>query len=170
MRAITIICFATALVLLALPVGADAWRSPGKRGAPVVVATDAIYRAAVGETVDVPLRLALHAPADWLRVEVSASEGLLLEASRIVRRVGATGSGRVELDPVRVTPQAAGRHYLGLTVFTGAEGHQRFASFSIAVESGDVVRAKARGQGRIDVDASGRPVHVLPAREGGRAR
>ena len=166
MRATTILCLLTLLGAHALPVGADAWRSPGKRGGPLVVASDTIYRAAVGETVEVPLRLTLDAPADWLRVEVIASEGLLLEAPRIVRRVEGTATGPMELEPVRATPQAGGRHYLGVTVFAGGEGRERFRSFSIAVESGEVARAKASGQGRIEVDASGRPVHVLPAREG----
>ena len=144
---------------------AEPYRSPGKLGAAVAIEGKAVYQTASGQALRLPLVLTLGLPASALRIEIAPGDNLHVDAARSVQTMSDVSAGRLELAPLTVTPMRDGRHYLGITVFATQGGRERFRSFAIPVEAGDVGRARAAKAMRIETDADGRRVHVLPARE-----
>lgn len=153
------------LAAFSLAAGADHKHFHGKTTAGVSYASSAIYKARIGETVSVPLAFDVPANADSVRAELHTGEGLLLSGESRRLAAGPAQGTRVTMADATVTVLAEGRHYLGFTVFVTRDGVERFRSYSVALEAGDSRARKAKTEGRIETDASGRAVHVLEADE-----
>ena len=139
------------------------WRSAGKAGAPVTLASNGDYQTEVSVAVEVPLVLELDVPASGLRIELQAGEDLILSAERAVTEAPNPRRGRLDLGVVRATPVASGRHYLGVTVFL--DGVERgFRSFSIPIHAGKSTLTPGRKRADVVVDEDGRVLRIMPAR------
>lgn len=132
-----------------------------KTAAPVDLEYDLLAKPAVGQALEIELAFHARAAADRLEVEVTGMPGLVVAngASQLFETVG---SGDTRTAKVLVQADAPGLYYVAVVAKMVTPVQIEARTFSVPVAFGAAAAAEKPAPA---VDATGAPVHPLPAVE-----
>lgn len=162
--------FAGLLVLPFVLVGAraaadkpEAYRSPGKPGAPVDISYHVPHKAGVGESLDLGLQVKSHRALDSMNVDIRTDAGLMLDQPQQRFDYASLKPGLEQHPGLRVIPQGEGLHYVTVTVRTRVGDLERASVVMIPVAVGNAV-VKPTPAGVLK-QTDGQLLETLPAEE-----
>lgn len=136
--------------------------SPGKPLPPIDVEYAIVGVPTVGQPLEIELRTRAPATLAAVNLALSGSERLQVPAEIARLRFAFSAANERRVETIRITPLAAGRHYLSILAEADIRGRRQARSVTIPIDVGGAA-VEAPPTGTVSVDAAGERIISLPA-------
>lgn len=137
--------------------------SPGKPLPPIEIDYSLVGVPSIGQPLEIRLRTGVATALPALNLALSGSERLQVPADVARLRLAFASAGERRTETIRVTPMAAGRHYLSVLAQAEIDGRLQARSVTIPIDVGGV-SVESPQPAPTALDAAGERIVILPGR------